>query len=191
MKLGLVGNRDREVAAAIGRLEAAPAELGPDVPEAANLAKRVARGLHGRIPVIYAAQRQLEPVALRWRQQLNENANTLAHHGALPEQNHNEVVGWECPAGPLAATAVVALRDRGEHPRVRARFEHVLPLAEAAGARVAAVESRGERLLERLFSLVVTGDWVSLYLSFLNGVDPTPVTKIDGLKSRLEQIRAT
>ena len=129
-------------------------------------------------------------MALRWRQQLNENAKMLAHHAVFPEQNHNEVVGWEQPAELLSRAAVVVLRDRDDHPRVKHRLDLAVPLAAEAGATVHTVESRGESLLQRLCWLVVVGDWVSLYSSFLNQVDPTPVTKIDGLKSRLERIGA-
>ncbi|HVP40153.1 MAG TPA: bifunctional phosphoglucose/phosphomannose isomerase [Candidatus Saccharimonadales bacterium] len=187
VKWGFAGSREREVAAAVRQLERAAEELGPAVPEAANPAKRLARALHRRLPVVYAAACPLEPVALRWRQQLNENAKTLAHQLSLPEQNHNEVEGWAHPPELLRGCAVVLLRDRGEHPRVRARFDLAVPHAAAAGAAVHAVESRGETLLERLLGLVVTGDWVSVYLAFLNHVDPTPVARLEALKKRLEE----
>jgi glucose/mannose-6-phosphate isomerase len=49
------------------------------------------------------------------------------------------------------------------------------------------VESEGNSLLTRLFSLILLGDWVSYYLSILNGVDATPVKAIDFLKESLSQ----
>ena len=48
-----------------------------------------------------------------------------------------------------------------------------------------AVESRGETRTERVFSLVLLGDLVSLYLAVLRGVDPTPVQVIERLKGEL------
>jgi glucose/mannose-6-phosphate isomerase len=36
-----------------------------------------------------------------------------------------------------------------------------------------------------MFSLIYLGDWVSLYLAVLHGVDPTPVAAIDLLKKEL------
>jgi hypothetical protein len=41
----------------------------------------------------------------------------------------------------------------------------------------------GKSRLARLVSLVQLGDWVSLYLAALAGVDPTPIVKIDALKA--------
>ena len=37
------------------------------------------------------------------------------------------------------------------------------------------VESRGSAPLERLLSLVLLGDLVSIYMAVLRGVDPSPV----------------
>ena len=36
-----------------------------------------------------------------------------------------------------------------------------------------------------MLSLVLLGDLMSLYLAVLNGVDPTPVTRIDDFKQQL------
>ena len=47
------------------------------------------------------------------------------------------------------------------------------------------LDSRGEGLLARMFSLVFFGDLVSLYLAVRNGVDPTAIDNIDYLKSQL------
>ena len=47
------------------------------------------------------------------------------------------------------------------------------------------VESRGSTAVERVLSLVLLGDLVSLYLAVLRGVDPTPVAAIERLKTDL------
>ena len=43
--------------------------------------------------------------------------------------------------------------------------------------------ARGESRLERVLSLVLLGDLVSVYLAALEGVDPMPVEAIERLKS--------
>ena len=50
------------------------------------------------------------------------------------------------------------------------------------------VESRGQNTVERVFSLVLLGDLVSLYLAVLRGVDPEPVEVIDRLKAELARV---
>ena len=47
------------------------------------------------------------------------------------------------------------------------------------------VETRGQTAVERVFSLVLLGDLVSIYLAVLRGVDPRPVEVIDSLKAEL------
>ena len=47
------------------------------------------------------------------------------------------------------------------------------------------VDAMGETRLERLLSLVLLGDLVSLYLAVLRGVDPAVVDAIDRLKEAL------
>ena len=56
---------------------------------------------------------------------------------------------------------------------------------ERAGAPVVKLESRGESRLERVLSLVLLGDLVSVYLAVLAGVDPTPVEAIERFKASL------
>jgi glucose/mannose-6-phosphate isomerase len=56
---------------------------------------------------------------------------------------------------------------------------------ERAGAPALRVEARGESRLERVLSLVLLGDLVSVYLATLDGVDPTPVEPIERFKVAL------
>ena len=52
-------------------------------------------------------------------------------------------------------------------------------------AAVEHVEPRGETPAERVLSLVLLGDLVSIYLSALLGVDPSPMEPIERLKELL------
>jgi glucose/mannose-6-phosphate isomerase len=49
------------------------------------------------------------------------------------------------------------------------------------------VRTRGQGAVERVMSLVLLGDLVSLYLAVLQGIDPTPVRVIEELKARLSE----
>src|SRR5690606_7203745 len=55
-------------------------------------AKKAASFLKDCIPVIYSTP-NYEGVAIRMRQQLNENCKVLCWHHVIPEMNHNELVG--------------------------------------------------------------------------------------------------
>jgi glucose/mannose-6-phosphate isomerase len=156
------------------------AEWGPDAPEE-SLAKRLARELHGSIPVVHGAGPTVAP-ALRWKTQINENAEAPAFASQLPEADHNEICGWERGSAPFAA---IFLEDPDQHPRVRRRIELTAAEVERSGAPAIRVAARGDSRLERVLSLVLLGDLVSVYLAVLAGVDPLPVEAIDRLKDAL------
>jgi glucose/mannose-6-phosphate isomerase len=47
------------------------------------------------------------------------------------------------------------------------------------------LETRGQTSVERVISLVLLGDLVSIYLAALRGVDPGPVKVLEELKQAL------
>ncbi len=157
----------------------------PTVPEAENLAKRIASTLHGRIVAVYGSNGGLDAAAARWRGQMEENAKNLAFHHALPEMNHNELVGWLHPGQQLQKVGVVLLRDKGDHSQVQRRFDLTREVLEKKAGVVHEIWSEGDSPLARIFSIVYLGDFVSLYFAYLNNVDPMPVEVIDSFKSKL------
>ncbi|MBZ5498289.1 MAG: bifunctional phosphoglucose/phosphomannose isomerase [Acidobacteriia bacterium] len=183
--LGLIPDMTEPLRETVELLNQLVARYGPETDETRNQAKRMARSLHGRLIAVYASSAVLNPVAVRWRGQIEENAKNLAFHHLMPEMNHNELVGWEFPAQLLQQIAVVLLRDRGDHPQVQRRFDLTREILARKTAIVHEVWSEGESLLARIFSAICLGDFVSLYLAFLNAVDPTPVPVIETLKQKL------
>ncbi|MBM3790066.1 MAG: bifunctional phosphoglucose/phosphomannose isomerase [Acidobacteria bacterium] len=149
-----------------------------------NRAKRLAASMHGRVSAIYSSDR-LAAAAYRWRCQIEENAKNLALHHVLPEMNHNELVGWALPQAVLRKIAAVFLRDQDDHPQVQRRIEWTREYVSGKAAETVEVWSEGRSRLARVFSVIYWGDFVSLYLAYLNLVDPTPVAVIEALKQEL------
>jgi glucose/mannose-6-phosphate isomerase len=176
--------RDEVEAAAALAAELAR-DWGPDGDEDGE-AKRLARALHGTIPVITGAGLTAS-VAYRWKCQINENAEIPAFASKLPEHDHNEIVGW---GGAERRLGAVFLDDPEGDERAARRIEVTAELAAEGAAVVERVVARGDTRLERLVSLVLLGDLVSLYLAVLRGVDPVNVRAIDTLKERLAAARA-
>jgi len=165
------------------------AECAPEVPEDRNAIKQLARRLCGRSLFIYAGSDRLGAVARRVRNQINENAKLLAHSAVVPELNHNEVVGWEQAREVAARSTVLVLRDAEDSAAVQLRLKLTAEYVSRQGADVVELgEFQGSRLA-RIASLVQFGDWLSLYLALLSGVDPTPIASIDWFKHRLTASR--
>jgi glucose/mannose-6-phosphate isomerase len=168
-----------EIEAAADLAESLAAEWGHEGSRAAS----IARELHGTVPVIAGAE-LAAAAAYRWKCQFNENAGLPAFCSVLPEADHNEVVGWEA-AGKLGRFSYVSLEDAGGHPRNVLRAELTAEAAAAGAAPVLRVAARGTSRLERLVSLVLLGDVVSIYAAVLRGADPVDVAALDALKAAL------
>jgi glucose/mannose-6-phosphate isomerase len=184
-RMGLADFDEEEYPEAMERLKRCCADYSIENPE--NQALELARKVCGRIPFIYAGGVLLEAVARRWSGQINENGKSLAHFAVFPELDHNEIVGWETPRELLKRIMIVSLEDREDHEMAKRQREICLDVIKPLSGEVIRIEAEGNGRLARILSTMILGDFMSVYLALLNGVDPTPVEKIDYLKARLKQ----
>lgn len=172
-----------EAAAVADHLEQAVKMWQKDVPIAHNPAKQLALELAGKTPIIYSGP-LMAPAAYKWKISANENAKNTAWVGVLPEFNHNEFIGWS--SHPVEKPfAVIDLVSRFEHERILKRFEVTDRLLSGMRPKAIRVEAKGETALEQMLYLVLFGDFVTIYLGLLNGVDPSPVELVERFKKEL------
>jgi glucose/mannose-6-phosphate isomerase len=183
-KLGLIPDLDGEVTNALDQMRAMGTACAPDVPEASNAAKQLARRLTGRLPVFVGAE-ALAPVAYRWRTQVNENAKSWAIADELSEMNHNAQTGYGLPQRVVPLLHAVLLRHASVHPRIALRFEATAEEMRRNGVSVEIIEIDGRSLLAQVLCAVQLGDYASYYLGLLNGVEPSPVEPLGRLKDLL------
>jgi glucose/mannose-6-phosphate isomerase len=151
-----------------------------------ELANDLANDLVGKIAIVYGGGPISSTAAQRWKTQINENAKMPAWWSALPELDHNEIVGWETlPDTTRDLIGIIALTDSADHPRVGVRLDHTEQLTQEAVPWLAEVAAKGESELARLISLTVCGDLVSYLLALGAGADPVPVETIEKLKKLL------
>jgi glucose/mannose-6-phosphate isomerase len=165
------------------KLEKVVAGWTKNVPTADNPAKQLALQLVGKTPIIYAGT-LMAPAAYKWKISANENAKNTAWMGVLPEFNHNEFIGWS--SHPVEKPfAVIDLLSSYEHPRTLKRFEVTDRLLSGMRPKSITVTAQGDSALEHMLYLVLFGDFVTLYLGLLNGVDPSPVELVEKFKVEL------
>ena len=181
---GVKRDTEKGIAEAIGLIEKLSGDYSAG-PKRTNPAFALAQKINVKVPVIYSATERLDTINIRWRGQIQENAKYLAFGNLLPEMNHNEINGWSHPSNLVGKFITIYLRDKGDHRRNVKRIDITKRIiGKSAGATVE-VESQGKSPLARMFSLIHLGDWVSFWLAALNGVDPSPVPVIEGLKKEL------
>ena len=150
-------------------------------------AKQLARKLFQKNVRIYGAG-LMQPVALRWRTQLAENAKTLASCEALPEMFHHEIEGWLFPRFKVKRSVAIFLTDKNEPAWLRKKKKVAMQAIRENGAKVTELKARGEGGLARIFSMVLLGDWTSCELAKLYKVDPMSICIIDRLKKAVKGI---
>lgn len=153
-----------------------------DSPTADNQAKQIAEKLVGNPVVIYGGPTLALP-AMKWKIDINENAKNVAFYNSLPEFNHNEFTGWLHPE--QKHLSVIELQSSLDHPQISKRFEVSNRLLSGKMPRPIIVNAKGETKLQQMLWTLLLGDFVSAYLAFLNGIDPTPVDMIEKLKKEL------
>jgi glucose/mannose-6-phosphate isomerase len=183
-RLGFIRSQQRDIKETLSGLKFRSV-IYRDPVNPGNLPLKIARRLHGKLPIFYSVSDHFDAVNVRWRGQVAENAKQLSFGHVLPEMNHNEIVGWNVDRQLMKKTVVVFLRDRGTHPRIRMREEITSRIIKSHTSHVEEVWSEGRSLLARIISLVYFGDWMSYYLAILNKQNPTPVKVIEYLKEEL------
>lgn len=166
------------------QLEKSVALLQDNAAEIKAEAAAIAQKLNGKMPVLYATP-GFEGVAVRFRQQLNENSKILCWHHVIPEMNHNELVGWRDVNEDLA---VVFLRHKNEYFRNTHRIEYSREVASKYTSTLIDIWAEGESDIEKAFYLVHLTDYVSDYLAELRNHDAVEVNIITGLKGMLEKV---
>jgi glucose/mannose-6-phosphate isomerase len=184
-KAGIVEDPSDDIKDACETLKGLREQLKQDVKCEDNTAKQLANDFCGRLPVIYGSAGTTEIIAQRWKTQVSENGKAMAYYNVFSELNHNEVVGFSYPKELLKKFVIVYLEDSDDNARIKKRMEITRDIIKDAVYKVDEVRSAGGSKLSRLFSLIYIGDYASVYLAFLNGTDPSPVTKIDYLKDQL------
>ena len=155
-------------------------EHGSDNPPALVLAESI----KDQVVIVYGAGNS-EPVAHRWKAQVNENGKVPCWASGYPELDHNELVGWEYAGATGGRFALVELIPFEASEAIRARFDITKRIAADAINSDIRLEPRATTRAGATFEQLVWGDYVSIYLALIRGIDPTPVERIHVLKGEL------
>jgi len=178
-QLGLIGASFKEkLTASADLMEATQAAVMQE-------AEAITAKLLGKI-VIALSEDRLSSVALRFKQQVNENSKAHLWINAVPEMNHNELVAWREKNENLA---VVYLLTKDMNTRVRERILFNKPVIEQVTPHVFELIARGEDTYQEHFYLIHLTDWISYYLGVARGYDPMEIDVLIALKNHMSSIK--
>ncbi|MDP2965008.1 MAG: bifunctional phosphoglucose/phosphomannose isomerase [Pelolinea sp.] len=158
--------------------------IDADVPVSHNLAKRIAGQAMNRYLVILGAE-HLEPIARRWKTQINELAKCWAQFEFLPEADHNTLAGLVFPEANLQNTYALFLDSKNYHPRNHKRMELTFSEFMLAGLCTDKVNTPDNSTLCEIWKMLLLGDFVSYYLAMAYQIDPTPIDALENFKKAM------
>jgi glucose/mannose-6-phosphate isomerase len=185
-KMVLATGASEELTEALKLLEKISKDNSPEKLTKENFSKTLALNIGQTAPTVYGFS-VYRSVAMRFKQQFNENSKVPAKWEVFSELNHNEIVGWEKTDELSKCFSSIFIRDKEEPTEIHTRIQISKELVAKAGLAVFEISVQGKSTLAKMLSTVCIGDFTSVYLAFLRGVDPTPVKTINYLKDTLKQ----
>ena len=181
-----IGFGKQDIKTALDLLEDVRNQLSIKVPEKDNPAKKLARKIYGKIPVIYGSSGLTDIIAVRWKGQFNENSKHPAFYNAFPELNHNEIMGFEGDKELLKHLEIIILRSNLESDRIKKRIDITADIIKDSVSGITHIWPKGETHLEQMLYQIMYGDYVTAYLAILNQKDPVEIDFIDELKDKMK-----
>ena len=144
-------------------------------------AQTISEKIFNKFPIIYSEDSH-ESIAVRMRQQLNENAKMLCMHHVVPEMNHNELVGWREASDKYVA---IFLRNDSDHESNQKRIEINKDIIQPYVNEIIEIWSKGTDDTSKRVYMIHLIDWISFYAGVKRKFDTIEVDVIDYLKKEL------
>ena len=133
------------------------------------------------VPLIYYPW-GLECVAIRFKNSLQENSKTHVIIEDVVESCHNGVVAWE----NKSQVKPIMIRGNDDHFRTIEKFEILSEYFDEKNIEYKEIFSGNGNILTKIISLIYILDYVTIYKSILEGIDPTPVKTIEYIKKKID-----
>ncbi len=174
---GLVKDAEKLLRDSAETLRSQIREIEPNAAVQENRAKQLAEAILGRLPLLLGSE-DVRSVLRRFKNELNENSKMPAFYYTLPEGYHDDIEGLKM-LGKLTHPQTLYLRDKDESDGQRRTRERLYSLVSELGLpSVLEIEATGQNKLSRLLTAIMLGDYISVYLALLRGVDPSDLTLI-------------
>ena len=131
-------------------------------------------------PVCYYSA-DLFPIALRFRQDFQENCKKLCATEEVVESCHNSINSWENPSG----LSPILLRGSNDHKLIKNRFEVWKEYFDSRGIKYKEIYSGKGGLLSQFMGSIYEMSTSTIYYAIQDGTDPTLLKAIDFVKARV------
>ena len=169
----------QDIIQSIVQLENLSKSISSDNLSENNSSLKLAEWIKG-IPMIYYPW-GLQAAAIRFKNSLQENSKMHAITEEVLEASHNGIISWEKPS----IVQPILLEGEDDYLKTKERWKILKEYFEENNIDYREVFSIKGNILAKLINLIYLLDYTSIYCAILSKTDPSPITSIDFIKSRL------
>ena len=171
---------EKDVIESIEKLEKISKQINSEKVSNENPAVEIAKWISDT-PVIYYPW-GLEPVGIRFKNSLQENAKIQAVSEDIIESCHNGVVAWDKQSN----FQPILIRGKDDFEKTKERWEILKEFFNEQKINYKEITSEDGNILTKIICLIYLLDYASIYLSVKLETDPTPVNAIEYIKKKLD-----
>ena len=144
-----------------------------------NPSLNLAKWING-IPMIYYPF-GLQPVAIRFKNSLQENAKMHAIAEDVVEACHNGIVSWEQKNNVVP----ILIEGKNDHIKTKERWKVLKEYFQENKIDFYEISSVKGSILTKIINLIYILDYASMYSAVLSKIDPSPVKSIEYIKNKI------
>ena len=151
-----------------------------------GMAWRLAENLSGKVPVI-CSDSSMRSVAFRWKTQINENSKRVAFCDYAPAFNAGGLKTWATTSRDNYMLILLIGSDDEMCSSTSYLEEASATLAESESPSQV-IRLGGESTLENMFRAIILGDYMSIYMAEMRGIDAAEVRPVMQMKGKLSTL---
>ena len=171
--------QEKDIKDTLKKLEEVKKQISKEDLSENNIAISLAKWI-SNIPLIYFPW-GLESVAIRFKNSLQENSKIHVIIEDVVESCHNGVVAWERKSN----IQPIMIRGIDDHFKTKEKYEILKEYFHQNKIEYKEIFSVEGNILTKIISLIYLLDYVSIYKSILEGIDPSPVKSIEYIKKKM------
>jgi glucose/mannose-6-phosphate isomerase len=159
-------------------------KINKEIPQSNNLAKDIANSLYNKIPIIWGSY-PLSSIAIRWKNDFNENAKTQSYCESFPELNHNSTCGIHFPIEKHSFILILQSKFINVRNLKRIQITKELLGENNIPYKIIQIEPTGH-ILSEILCYTLLGEYISYYLGILYDQNPKAIPEVEFIKSKLK-----
>lgn len=149
-----------------------------------NKAKQLAQTLLGRVPIFIAGEFLIGAIHAV-RNQLNENAKSIAVYFPLPELNHHLLEALQFPSDITKRDLYIFFHSNLYSDNIAKRSNITRDVVKQNGHQTFVYTPTAKTPLAQTMEAINFGSYIGYYLAFLHEIDPSPIKWVEKFKNKL------